>query len=187
MRPLDIAAFAVSLTLLACGGRSTPAAPTSLPLDVVPSTTALNLVPGNYALTVTMAPRGEPTCDNGICIAVSLCGGLSGPPSVSALTAAVHLDRSADAITVRSEDMSATFRMDLLIVANTLSGTASGQFRDPMLQLSLAIGTGHVGQSAAQATGTVLATSVVGKIDGSVGIGGYSCSNNGHTWTLVPR
>jgi hypothetical protein len=179
MRLRELATVVGSLTFLACGRNSTPTAPTS---------TVLDLLPGTYALTITMSSSGEPVCNNGLCVSVSLCGGGTGaPPSVRALTTVVRLDRSGDAITIHPEDTSASFRMDLRIAANTVSGTASGQFRDPTLQLSLVIAAGQPGQPAAVATGTVLTTSVAGKIDGQVGVGGYSCSNNGHTWTMVPR
>jgi hypothetical protein len=63
--------------------------------------------------------------------------------------------------------------MDLSLAADTVTGTASGQFRDTRQQLSLAIRGGQPGQAAAVATGTVLTTSVTGNIDGQVGIAGY--------------
>jgi len=179
MRLRKLAALLVPVSLLACGGRSTATAPTS--------TTVLDIASGRYAMTVTMSTSGEPVCNNGVCLSVSVCGGAGGPPSVSALTTVVRLERSGDAITIRPEDASASLRMDLRIAANMVSGTASGEFRDPVLQLSLVIQAGQSGQSAAVTTGTVLTTSVAGKIDGQVGVGAYSCSNNGHTWTLVPR
>jgi hypothetical protein len=178
MRLRELAALILPLAVLACGSNSTPTAPTPTVLDVVP---------GSYALTITMSSSGEPVCNNGICASVSLCGGLSGAaPSVRALTAVVRLDRSEDAITIRPADGSASFRMELRIVSTVVSGIASGEIRDPTLQVSLRIGSGQPGQSAAVATGTVMTTSIVGKLDGQLGVGGYSCSNNGHTWTLFP-
>jgi len=74
--------------------------------------------------------------------------------------------------------------MELRLETNALSGTASGQLRDGNVQLSI---VSAQGQAGAGVTGTVLAASVAGKIDGQVGIGGYSCSNNGHTWGLTRR
>lgn len=186
MRLQKVAALVIPLTFVACGG-STPTTPTSAGSPSTPpaTSTALDVVTGTYLLTVAMSQRGEPTCDNsGICISISLCGGMTGPPPASVLTTLVRVDRSGDTIAIRPEDASASFRMDLRIAANTVSGPASGQFRDSNVQLSLIIGAG---QAPAMATGSVLATSVAGKIDGQVGVGGYSCSNNGHTWTLVPR
>jgi hypothetical protein len=74
--------------------------------------------------------------------------------------------------------------MDLRTAGSALGGTASGQFRDGPQQVVVASGEG---QAAALATGTMLTASIAGKIDGQVSIGGYSCSNNGHSWTLAPR
>jgi hypothetical protein len=175
----QLATLVIPLTLLACGGNSSPTAATS------PST-VLDLVPGAYALTITMSSSGEPVCNNGFCLSGGVCAG-SATSTVRTLTTAVRLDRSGDAITVRAEDVSASFRMDLSIAANTVTGTMSGEFRDAAHQLSLTIKSGQPSQAAAVATGTVLATSVAGKIDGQLGIAGYACSNNGHIWTLVPR
>ena len=177
MQLRKLATVVLSVTLLACGRDSTPTGPTSV----------LGLTPGTYALTVTMSTFGEPICTNGVCIAGGACAGQADQPAVRALTTVIRLDRSGDALTVRPEDSSASFRMNLQIAANALTGTAAGQFRDPTLQLSLAIAAGHPGQSAAVATGNVMTTSVAGKIDGQISVGAYSCSNNGHTWTLVPR
>jgi hypothetical protein len=141
-------------------------------------------VTGTYALTVSMSSSGDPICNNGICFSAGLCINVGEPPSMRAVTTAVHLERSGDTISIRPEDPSASFRMELHVEANALSGTASGQFRDGNVQLSVVSGQG---QSAAAVTGTVQAASVAGKIDGQVGLGGYSCSSNGHTWNLVPR
>jgi hypothetical protein len=175
MRLAKLAALIVPFTFLSCGGHSTPTAPTSALLD---------LVPGTYLLTVTMSPNGDPTCTNGICTSLTLCIGGGDPASARPVTSVVRVDRAADAITIRPEDTSASFRMELKIAAAAVSGTASGQLRDGTGQLS--IGSGEP-QSRAAVSGVVLATSVSGKIDGQVGVSGYSCSNNGHTWTLVPR
>jgi hypothetical protein len=106
------------------------------------------------------------------------------PPSVSTVTTVIRLDRSGDDVTIRSEDPAATFRIDLRIAGTALGGTASGQFRDGTLQVSVAPGGG---QTAAVTTGSTLAGSATGRIDGQVSIGGYSCSNNGHMWTLTQR
>lgn len=180
MRLPQLATLVIPLTVLGCGGSSSPTSPAS------PTSTLLGVVSGAYALTITMSSSGEPVCDNGLCASLSLCSGASGAPSVRTLTTVVRLDRSGDAISVRPEDATASFRMDLSMAADTVAGTASGQFRDTAQQLSLTITAGQVGQAAAVATGTVLTSSVTGKIDGQVGIAGYSCSNNGHIWTLVP-
>src|SRR4051812_38337463 len=100
MRLVKLAAVLVPVTFLSCGGHSTPTAPAS---------TLLDLAPGTYALTVTLSPSGELTCTNGICTSVTLCVG-GDPPSVRALTTVVRLDRSGDAISIRPEDTSDSFR-----------------------------------------------------------------------------
>jgi hypothetical protein len=172
-----VAALIIPLILLGCGGHTTPASPT-------PPTVVVNLVPGSYLLTLTMSKQGDPICNGGFCTSVGLCIALGAPPPVSTLATVVSLDRSGDAVTIRPQDPSATFRLDLSIAGTALAGTASGQFRDGALQISVAPGAG---QSAGVATGTMLAGSVAGRIDGQVSIGGYSCSNNGHMWTLTQR
>jgi len=185
MRLQNIAALVIPLTVVACGG-STPTAPTAGGGHSTPParSTGLDIVAGTYVFTVAMSERGEPTCNNGICVSVSLCAGAPGPTPASGVTTVVRVERSGDSIEIRPEDATASFRMQLRIAANTVSGTASGQFRDSNLQLSLVIGAG---QAPAVATGILLTASVAGKLDGQVSIGGYSCSNNGHSWTLIPR
>jgi hypothetical protein len=129
-----------------------------------------------------MSQHGLLTCSNGFCTTISLCGGVDGASSVRTLTTDVRLDTSGDAMAIRHEDTSSSFRMDLRREPNRLSGTAVGEFRYGALQVR--IGSG---ESAATVTGTRQQAVVSGHIDGQVSIGGYSCSNNGHTWTLVPR
>jgi len=170
----NIAALIVSMTLLGCGSASTPAAPTSA--------AGLNLVDGTYRLTLSMSSSGEPTCNNnGVCLTVSLCGGGANPPSLRPVITMARLERIGDQITLRAEDPSSTLVFDLRIAGNALSGTASGQLREGALQI--VVGEGH----AAIATGLVLPTAVTGKLDGQLSTGGYSCSNNGHTWALSPQ
>ena len=171
-----ITVIVVPLIFLACGSHTTPAAP---------SPAALDLVPGAYALTLTLSQTGDPSCTGSICTSISVCVGDSGASAVRTLATIVRLDRSGDAVTIRPDDSSASFRLDLQVSGTVVGGTAAGQFRDGALQISVEPGGGA--QSSAVATGTVLATSVVGKINGDVAIGGFSCSNNGHTWTLSPR
>jgi hypothetical protein len=166
---------------LACGGSSTPTAPAST--TIAPAPAGLDLVAGTYRVTITMAQRGEPVCNpNGICIMVSMCGGVDGAPSATSAAAAVCLERFGDAITIRPEDATASFRMDLSVAGNSVSGTASGKFLDGALPVSVG-GT----QSPVKVTGTKLPASVAGGLEGQVDIGWYGCSNNGHGWTLVPR
>ncbi len=131
-----------------------------------------------------MSQQGDFQCPDGgsVCVTISLCGGAGGP-SASTVATLVRLDRSGDLVTIRPEDPSATFRLDLHVAGPVLAGTASGEFRDGALEVAVASGE----KSAAVASGTVLTASVAGKLDGNVRIAGYGCSNNSHTWTLAPR
>ena len=180
MRGSRIAALVLPLALIACGGRSTPSAPTSTP---GPTGVLFNVVPGPYSLGLTMSATGEPICNGGFCTFISLCSGTQSPPLVNTFTTGVRLDRSGDAVTIRPEDSSATLRIDLRIDGSAAGGTVSGQFRDGAHQVAvLAAG----GQPAAM-TGAVLESALAGRIVGQVEADGYGCSNNGHTWTLTPR
>jgi hypothetical protein len=163
------------LVFIACAGHSTPAAPSPAVLD---------LVPGSYALTLNMSQSGDPVCTAAGCFATSLCFGNSAASTVRTVTGAARLERAGDAITIRPDDPSSTFRLDLQITGTALTGTASGQFRDNGQQLSV---EPRSGAEVAAATGTVMSASVAGKIDGEVSSGGYGCSNNGHGWTLTAR
>jgi hypothetical protein len=177
MRGSKVVALVFPLALVACGGHSTPTAPT-------PAVVFFNVVPGSYGLKIALSSSGDPVCNAaGICTSISLCSGTQGPSSVSTFTTAVRLDRSGDAVTIRPEDSSATLRIDLRIAGSAAAGTVSGQFRDGAHQVSVA---GGAGQPAAL-TGTVFDAGVAGRIDGQVETDGYGCSNNGHTWTLTPR
>src|SRR5256885_715097 len=160
-----ITVVVVPLIFMACGSHATPAAPSPAVLD---------LVPGAYVLTLTLSQTGDPSCTGSVCTSLSLCVGDSGASPVRTLATVVRLDRAGDAVTIRPDDSSATFRLDLQVSGAAVGGTAAGHFRDGALQISVEPGGGE--QSAAVATGTVLATSVVGKIKGDVAIGGYSCS-----------
>ena len=104
IRARRFAALIVALTCLSCGGHSTPTAPAS---------TVLDLVTGPYALTVTMSSIGDPICTNGVCLSAGLCSRVGDPPTLRPVTAAVRLDRSGDAISIRPEDASSSFRMEL--------------------------------------------------------------------------
>jgi hypothetical protein len=70
MRMRNVAALIVLLTLPGCGGHSTPSAPTPTPTAV-----PFDLVPGSYALKLTMSPSGEPVCNGSICTSISVCSG----------------------------------------------------------------------------------------------------------------
>ena len=85
-----------------------------------------------------MSSSAEPVCNNGVCVSVSLCGGGT-PPAIRATTAPVRLERSGDATTIRPEQAQDSLRMNLRVADNMVSGTASGEFVDPALQLTLVI------------------------------------------------
>jgi len=180
MRVNRVAALIVPLTLFGCGGHSLPTVPTSPSIPLV----LFNVVPGSYGLKITLSSSGDPVCNAaGICTSISVCSGTQGPSSVSSFTTAVRLDRSGDAVTIRPDDASATLRIDLRIAGSVAAGTVSGQFRDGAHQIAVA----SAGGQPAAMTGAVLEAAVAGRIDGQVGTDGYSCSNDGHTWTLTPR
>ena len=176
MQVRTFTAIIIPLVLLGCGNQATPAA--------APSPAVLDVVPGPYSITLTLSQAGEPVCTAAGCFATSICSGDGRPPTVLTLAGQVRLDRAGGAITVRPDDPSSTFRLDLQITGSALAGSASGQFRDNGQQLTV---EPRAGSQAAAATGTVMSASVAGKIDGQVSIGGYGCSNNGHAWTLTPR
>jgi len=168
-------ALVVPLVFLACGSHATPAAPSPAVLD---------LVPGSYAMTLTMSQSGDPVCTGGGCTAFSICIGDGGAFPARTLSTVVRLDRAGDSVSIRAEDPSATIRLDLQLTGSALGGTALGQFRDGAQQVVVAP---SAGQQAAVATGIVMTASVAGRIQGQMSVGGYSCSNNGHSWTLTPR
>jgi len=175
IRARKFAALIVALTCLSCGGHSTPTAPAS---------TVLDLVTGPYALTVTMSSIGDPIC-------TKRCLPFRGTVQQSWRSADVAASHRCGPLGQVGRCDQHSSRRRLLLVShgtppqtNALSGTASGQLRDGNVQLSI---VSAQGQAGAGVTGTVLAASVAGKIDGQVGIGGYSCSNNGHTWGLTRR
>lgn len=167
----------VLVSLAACGARSTPTRPSPATVD---------LASGSYNLVLTMSTTGDPTCTGVGCSTASLCYGISGAAPLVAISvpAAVRVERVADAVTVRPDDATATFRMDLQIAGTALSGTASGQYRSGATTVRVDNGT-PVG--AAVVTGTLLAPFVSGRLTGAIDIGGTGCSNDGHRWTLTPR
>lgn len=183
MRVQNVSALVAPILFLACGG-SPPTAPTATNTPPAVISTALDLVPGAYTLTIAMSRSGEPTCNNGICVSVSLCGGSSSAPGSGTASTAVRLDRQEDVATIRPQEAAESFRMELRQAGTGLYGTAVGAFRDGTTQTVVVAGSG---QSAAGVSGSLLAASASGRIDGQVSIGGYGCSNNGHSWTLVPR
>jgi len=178
MRVSTVAAFVLPLTLLGCGGHSTPSTPTPTPTAVL-----FNVVSGSYQLKLSMSFSGEPICTGGFCRSISVCGGVGSAPSINTFSTPVRLDRTGDAVTIHPEDPSATLRLDLRITGSDAAGTVSGNFRDGAHQIAV---TSAGGQPAAM-TGTVLEAAVAGRIEGQVETDGYGCSNNGHTWTLTPR
>jgi hypothetical protein len=124
---------------------------------------------------------------------VSTCvgGSINGapPPLVGVfVTTPVTLERSDNTITITPQDQSATFRMELQLAGANLAGTAGGKFKSSATTVTVsgtssggsAIVAGIVGQSGPYV--------VSGALTGTVSTDpGLSCTNNGHTWTLMPR
>ena len=144
------------MVLAGCGG-SAPSAPTRS----TNTPTLLNPASGTYQLTIAMSQVGQ-QCVGAGCFSSGLCiiaSGATPPPPVTA-----------------------TFAMQLHMSGADLSGTASGSFTDGKTTLTL----GFSSQSALAVAGTRSATTIHGTFEGQLGSGSYSCSNNGHLWTLTP-
>jgi len=164
------------MVLAGCGG-SAPSAPT-------PSTntpTLLNPASGTYQLTITMSQVGQ-QCGGSGCFSSGLCIIASGATPPPPVTAAVQLTRTGDDLVVNGATGPSTFAMQLHMSGADLSGTASGSFTDGKTTLTL----GFSSQSALAVAGTRSATTIHGTFEGQLGSGSYSCSNNGHLWTLTP-
>lgn len=153
---------------------------------MAPSTNApqasSSLASGAYLLTVSMSTSGS-----GVSSCVSLTAGA--PPAFAAVfvPTSVHVNQSGPTITVTPDDPAATFRMQLQLTGSTLSGAASGQYQS---------GGSTIAVSGASSGGAAIATGVVGSfgpyvvsgmLTGTVSVQDMSCTNNGHTWTLMPR
>lgn len=133
---------------------------------------------------LTLATVGDPVCTGGGCLTMSLCASAAGVQLIGiSVPIEVLVERMGDDVTIRPEDGSATFRMNLRVSGTTLSGTASGQFRSGGYVVTVDGGTP---QSAATVTGTTVPVFASGSLEGAVMIGGAGCSNNGHRWSLVP-
>jgi hypothetical protein len=156
----------------ACGG-GTPTAPST-----APPTAAVSFSPGSYQLMITMS---TPSSGGGSCFSIGDGSG-SGVTGVIAPTA-VQVERSGDAVTVRPDDPSATFRMQLQLSGAALTGTASGQYRSSATNVT--VGGASLG-SAASAVGAVAPSSASGALYGTVSVEGMTCVNGAHTWTLTP-
>ena len=99
------------------------------------------------------------------------------------VTAPVHLDRSGDDLTIRSDVGAGTLVMQLHLSGSDVSGTASGTLRSSAAELLV----GFPPQTDLPVIGTLRATRMTGTLDGQVGSAAYSCSNSGHTWSLAAR
>ena len=138
-----------------------------------------NPVSGTYQLTLTTAQSGQQCGPQG-CFSTGVCAFATGatlPPPVSGT---VRLDRSGDDLTIRADSAAGTFAMQLHLSGSSVSGTASGSFKNATTQLTL----GAPGQTTLPAIGTLDATGLHGTLDGQMGSPSYWCSNNGHTWAL---
>jgi hypothetical protein len=161
------------LLAISCGGSAD--LPTSA--GPVPEPRAIVLDPGPYVLTLTLSNGGTVTCQNGICISLSLCAGNPSP-----MTAAVNVtvERVGDVATVRAEG-GASLLLTLTLAPTSVSGTISGSARAGQ---GVTVGTtGTLTGRAAPGPTSALS----GNMDGQVSMDGASCSNNGHTWTLASR
>lgn len=169
----------LSAALMLC--TSCGSSPTT-PSTTAPQSTA-TLTSGAYLMTLSMATSGN----SGFSSCVSLTAGGTSPAFASVFASTpVVLDRSGNAITITPQDQAATFRMQLQVAGANLSGTAAGDYQTGATKMSVtgtsggsAIATGIVGQA-----GPYVAS---GALTGTVSIDGLSCTNNGHTWTLMPR
>jgi hypothetical protein len=162
-----------ALVLTSCGG--SPMAP-----SVRAPQAAGPLDSGLYLLMLTMATSG--TSGSSVCFSVTI-GGSPGLVAVIVPTP-VQVERSGDTVTVRPDDPTATFRMQLQLAGANLAGTASGQYRSSATTVTV---SGPLSAPTAEATGIVGPSSISGTLNGTVSVESMGCSNNGHSWSLTPR
>jgi hypothetical protein len=155
----------------ACGEHSTA---------VQPSTAILPT--GAYRLTLTMSVTGDPICTGAGCAAVSSCGTTGGVVAVS-VPIEVRAERTDDELAIHPVDPSATFRMNLRVSGNAVSGTASGQVRSGGVVVAT---DGGRAQSVAVVTGIAAPGPRVaaGTLAGVITFDEAGCSNSAHRWAL---
>jgi hypothetical protein len=173
------ALFLATLALtVSCGGGPMAPSPSGSSLP------AASLASGPYLLTVSMATSGSSGFST--CVSQSI-GGQAPAFGAIFVPTPVQVDRSGDTIIITPDDPAATFRMQLEQSGANLSGTAAGQFHSTSIVVTVSGGTSG---SAGVVTGVVRPVgpaSASGVIDGTISVEGLSCSNNGHSWTLMPR
>lgn len=176
MRARVLLAPLVILTVTSCGGTGAPTQPSSTPVD------APSLPGGSYTLTITLSPTGDPVCTpQGVCSTITVCTGT--PSDALSASVPVRIERAGAIAAVLPIESTSSFGMSLQIDGASVAGSARGAFVESGRSISLTGQTGPI----ASATGVLASTRAAGKFDGQLTVGGYSCSNNGHTWSLAPR
>jgi hypothetical protein len=178
MRPMRrVFALAVLILAASCGGGSM--SPTvSTPLPALPS--------GAYVLNVSIGGAGGQFM---FCVS-------TGTLDIGGLSTNVELQHTGGSVTIQPDDATATFRMDLQMSGDTLSGTASGQF----LSTGRVVAVAGQGASTAEAVGTASSSGAGGNLtgnvsanttSGTVGAGGIVSTSglacNSGNWSVTPR
>jgi hypothetical protein len=157
----------------ACGG--SPVAPN--PPAPVPAPGAVPLNSGPYTLAITFSSTGRLICQDSVCTSFTVC---SGTPSATSASFDVVVERSGAKATVRLPDAASSLALDLDLTPALITGAISGSARDA--QGVVIAASGLVTGAASLAT-----PQLSGFIQGQLSVPGGSCSNDGHTWSLVPR
>jgi hypothetical protein len=158
-----------------CGG--SPVSPEQIPATV-PIPRPVVLDSGPYTLSLTLAPAGIPVCQNGFCTSTTFC--IDSPASTTT-SFDVDLERSGDTAAVRVPGSASSLVLTLRVASASVTGTITGSARDAHGLLI------DVAGSVSGAAPSNAAVGVSGNIDGHMSVGGGSCSNNGHAWSLTPR
>lgn len=169
------ALVAALIGLTACGGTAGPVAPTT----TIPVVLPVTVNPGAYVLTISLSTTGVPTCTGGApCFSVSLC---SGTPDATSASFDVDVARDGSDLSVVAGTGVSPLTMRLNIASIPATGSISGSARDPR---GIAVDVKGTLTGTGSKNPAVAAS---GSIDGQVTLGGGSCSNNGHGWSLAPR
>jgi hypothetical protein len=143
------------------------------------------LASGPYLLTVSMAISGNSGISS--CVSQTIGGQ---PPGFAAVfvPTPVQVNHTGNAIAITPDDPAATFRMQLQVAGAGVTGTASGQYRSTGTTIGTTISVAGPGAGGtAAAAGTVGPETASGFITGTVSVDSMSCTNNGHSWLLLPR
>lgn len=128
-------------------------------------------------MTITLSRSGLDTCaTGGVCASVSLC---IGTPDATTAQFDVQIDRSGDAVQIRADGGTVAMTLNTGSVPATGKIVAAGLDARGVLVDVRGTLTGKGSADPAVAAS--------GAIDGQVTFGGGGCSNNGHTWAVVPR